>query len=781
MKKEFWGIILCFVAITSLFFYKSLTKGFVPFPADVLVNEYQPWRSTSYLGFAPASIPHKAQYPDTVRQIYPWKTAALDMLKQKKLPLWNPYNFSGSPLLANFQSATLYPLNIFFAFTSQIQGWSILVAFQPLLAAIATYFFARSVGVGILGSILSGISFGFSGFMAVWLEYNTVGQVIAWLPLILLSIEALKKKLQTRWVMVFCLSITSALLAGHPQVFGYMYLFSLLYLVSRVQDSKKKIFLGIVSVIGIGIAGIQLLPGIELITLAARSPHDFGQLFHGILIQPWQFISLIFPNFFGNPATRTYWLDDTFLGKVTTIGLVPLFFLPAIFRRKEPIVRFFLWSTLSVGVLISANPVSYILYRLPLPLVSSSSPTLMSFLLAFCISILCGFGLDHWIREKHSIQKLVKRTIQVTIIVGLFFLSARLPQVATHGAVIERAVLYGAGIAGATLMFFWIAITKPAWMKAAVIGMLLLHIADLFIFFHRFNAFIPSALVYPEHEVTTFLRDHNGLRYWGYGTAAIPANLATQFKGLSPEGYDPLYPKWYGEFVYSYTQGALLNSFSNSTRSDAAIASGFGAEGLSDSRKNKVLDALSVGYILDRTENGSTEVTFPSIRYESAYNTGDWHIFKNKAAAPHAYLADIVMSYTDKEDFAKKFFAPSYNPAVSVLLATIPTEIPMSSTPALATITEYQSDMVKIQTQSTAPKILVLTDTYYPGWNATVDGKPVKILQANWTQRAVVVPQGTHTITMIYAPESVRVGSILSMISIGLLGLALILQKKHRI
>lgn len=779
--KEFLGVIGLLLFLTGIFFYKTVTRQLVPFPADVLVNEYQPWRSTSYLGFAPAAIPHKAQYPDTVRQIYPWKTLSLEILKSGKLPLWNPYNFSGTPLLANFQSAVLYPLNLIYMFTTQISGWSILVALQPLLATIFTYFFIRSIGVGVLGSLLASISFGFGGFMTVWLEYNTVGHVILWLPLILLAIEKLNKRFSPSWIAILALAHTFALLAGHPQIYGYLFIFSLFYIHGRGKNWPSKIWLTIISLLGIGIASLQVIPGIELIKLSARSPHDFHQFFTGILIQPWQFIAMVFPNFFGNPATRTYWLNDTFLGKVTTIGIVPLFFLPGIFRRFDRIVRWFFVASITIVILISANPISYLFYKLPLPIISSSSPTLMAYLLAFCMSILCGLGLDYWISEKHSVKKLIKRTIQLTLLLIIFFLSSKIPSLQTHAAVITRAVIYGSIVSAATLGLFWIAIIKPKLLKAAVVLMLVVHVADLFIFFQRFNPFIPSSLVFPTHEITTFIKKHTDARYWGYGTAAIPANLATQFEGFSPEGYDPLYPKWYGEFIYSYTNGTLLKTFTNSTRSDAAIISGFGSNGLSDAKKNKILAALSVGYILDRTENGSTQETFPSNMFQAAYQKGEWHIFKSLIFAPRAFLAETVQTYKNEVDFSEKFFSTSFDPTRSVLLPALPMKLSKNTATGSAIITNYKTDSVSILTKSNATKILVLTDTYYPGWIAKIDGKPSEIIRANWTQRALLVPAGTHTVTFHYEPQSVRVGFVLSMISIGLLILVITSRPKHNV
>jgi len=118
--------VLILLVITILFFYKTFFLGLLPFPGDLLISEYQPWKSYSYLGYNPGSYPSKKQYFDTLRQIYPWRTFVNHELKQGKIPLWNPYNFSGQPLLANLQSQVFYPLTVFYFVFAQPIAWSIL-------------------------------------------------------------------------------------------------------------------------------------------------------------------------------------------------------------------------------------------------------------------------------------------------------------------------------------------------------------------------------------------------------------------------------------------------------------------------------------------------------------------------------------------------------------------------------------------------------------------------------------------------------------------------------
>ena len=769
-KKEIGLIVFIFLVVTGLFFYKTIGRGWVPFPGDLLIAEYKPWQAGSYLGYTPGSYPHKAQYPDTLRQLYPWRTQAISQWKEGQVPLWNPYNFSGTPLLANFQSTALYPLNLIYAAVSDIDAWSVLVFLQPLLAALFTYFYSRAIKLSSLAGTLAALSFGFSGFMSVWLEYNTVGHVILWLPLLLLAIEHLNTKQGVLWQCIFAGSITMSLLAGHPQVAAYTLLFVAVYAAFRLP-AKLRPFTALLALLGVGMAAVQLVPGIELITHAARSPHEFTALFEKILIQPVQLLALPFPNIFGNPATRTYMLTDTFFGKVTSIGLLPLFFLLSTLRTKNTLARFYLIAAGSVLLLITANPLTYVVYQIPIPLITSSSPTLMSFLFAFSLSIAAAFGMDYWIRDRHSVRKLIIRAAQLLGIIAAVYLWQKNP-------VALRALIYSGGVSAAILGIWYVAIRYPKWMQFAMAAVLLVHAADLFMFFTRFNPFVPKELVYPHHPIVNELRDKGAARYWGYGTAALPSNFATQLSLYSPEGYDPLYPKWYGELVHGSKDGRIPESFDTTTRSDATIAPGFGEEGFANPFRKRVLDALSVQFILDRPENGSTQQTFPPHTYQNIYSAQDWNILENTTAAAKAFLTTDIQTYETRSDFETKFFDPAFDPSAQVLLPALPQLTYPLDQNGTATVTSYTENEIAIVTNSNSPAVLVVTDTYYPGWKATIDGNDTQILRANWTLRAAAVPQGEHTVIMRYEPVSFTVGKIISIISFIILCVGIFLRSR---
>src|SRR6266567_610194 len=171
-KRNFLPFILFFI-IVAFFFRPFLLQGKLPIPSDTIVGLYHPFRDF-YAKDYPRGIPYKNfLITDPVRQQYPWRFLAIEQEKAGKLPLWNPYNLSGTPLLANFQSAPFYPLNILFFVFPFSFSWSLLVFLEPLLAGVFLYCYLRRMRLSSPASLFGGISFAFSGFSVAWMEWGT--------------------------------------------------------------------------------------------------------------------------------------------------------------------------------------------------------------------------------------------------------------------------------------------------------------------------------------------------------------------------------------------------------------------------------------------------------------------------------------------------------------------------------------------------------------------------------------------------------------------------------
>src|SRR3989344_2166649 len=233
MKK----IIPLFVisVVVLLFFWQVFIKSLLPIPSDTIVGLYYPFRDI-YSKTNPNGVPFKNfLITDPVRQQYPWRNLSINSLKDIRLPLWNPYNLAGTPLLANFQSAVFYPFNFLFFLASFPFAWTVLIILQPLLAGIFLFLYLRNLRLNRAAGIFGAITFSLSGFFIAWLTWGTVLHSALWLPLILLSIDKIfnhfidnqklsiknqlskiniKNKKLLIWSFIFVFSLTSSFFAG---------------------------------------------------------------------------------------------------------------------------------------------------------------------------------------------------------------------------------------------------------------------------------------------------------------------------------------------------------------------------------------------------------------------------------------------------------------------------------------------------------------------------------------------------------------------------------------
>jgi hypothetical protein len=121
---------------------------------------------------------------------------------------------------------------------------------------------------------------------------------------------------------------------------------------------------------------------------------------------------------------------------------------------------------------------------------------------------------------------------------------------------------------------------------------------------------------------------------------------------------------------------------------------------------------------------------------------------------------------------------PGFDPTAEVLLET-PTlnlQSPVLNSQSLAL--QDTPNRVTIRASLDAPGYLVLADTWYPGWRATVDGEPTDSLRANHAFRAVWLEAGEHTVEMVYRPTSVLVGGVISLAALALLAVGLLLTRR---
>ncbi len=226
----------------------------------------------------PPQTPWDALVWDGIAQYYPWRQFAAESLRAGHVPLWNPYQFCGTPFVANGQSAVFYPLSLLFWIlpTALAFAWS---AWLHLLLAgwFAYLFLRRAAGLGRLGALGGAMVWQGNSFTIAWLHLPTTLCTLTWLPLVLLLCDRALLTGRMRYALAAGCALRPGYLGGHPRLL-YVGLLTVAYVLTpslRAACRRRPFALLLTAIIlatvSFGLAAVQLLPHPQL--LASHPPH----------------------------------------------------------------------------------------------------------------------------------------------------------------------------------------------------------------------------------------------------------------------------------------------------------------------------------------------------------------------------------------------------------------------------------------------------------------------------------------------------------------------------
>lgn len=770
MKKllnRTWPIILL-AFVWLIFAAPYFIQNKTPFPATFQINRFAPW--SSYEKFW-QPVKNDAM-PDIVGQIYPWRIHSVESLKKGQIPLWNPYSFSGTPHLANYQSAALSPFNFLFFVFSNKDAWTILILLQPLLAAFFTFLFAKSLKLGDIGALIASVSFMFCGFMTTWMGYGTLGYAILFLPFALFSIQKFFQTKKIIYLSFISLSVLLSFPSGHFQTSLYFLIFTLAFILFKFFQTKdKKALISTLIFISLGllISAPQIIPSIELYLNSVRS-----NIFQKVEAIPlFHFPTIFAPDFFGNPVTRNNPITH-YAEWASYTGVLTIFFaIYAAFKIKNKLILFF--SAAAIFSLLAAFDTSFLdfLINLKIPVISASSAGRIIVLFSFSIAILSGFGIEKIIedlKKKQAKFYLIYSLLFVFIFIALFIFSnnfdAKISSVAKRNLIFPFLIfVLGAG------SIFLIRLNKK--LLPIIMGALLILVTfDMLRFATKWQPFDPKDLIFPDAPIISFFSKisgpHRVIGNFGTGEVSVYYHLP------SPEGYDPLYITRYGEFLSTVGSGGITIPARSGVK--------FEASGL---YSKKAIDLLGIKYILFKKQDIGKVWGFPFSYYEDGkfkkvLEDKKYQIYENVSVFPRAYFVKDYTVETTEQKIIDKMFNRNFNLRESAILEKDP-KIRAKNANGLAEIKKYEGSTVVIETKSNFPQVLILTDNYYPGWVARIDGVKTEIIRADFTFRAVSVPAGIHSVTFSYEPESFKIGIYLALLgAIGGIG-SLIVGKLRKL
>lgn len=372
---------------------------------------------------------------DSFLYFYPYKAYVAQALSAGRLPLWNPHLFMGVPLLANMQTAVLYPLNWPFLSLSPPKQVAASIALHVALAGWGTHFYARrSLRLGWFASLTAAIVFALGGFVGAQAEHINQLNVMAWLPWTFLLLDvAVGNRRRLTPVLGLGLVMAMMILAGHAQATYICWVGLGFYAIaggrrkarspgSQVQDRHRLAALGsylrsrlpylLALAIAVGVAillsAMQILPTWELSRLSVRSGGLSYREAAAFSLRPWQLHHSLLPPF-GSDLSQVF--GEAYSEYVAYVGVFGLSLAAwGVVRgwRRLPSVRFFtLFSASGLFLGIGGfNPVYYALYLIIPGFNLFRVPARWMLFYAFGIAVLAGIGMNQISNAKYQISNM---------------------------------------------------------------------------------------------------------------------------------------------------------------------------------------------------------------------------------------------------------------------------------------------------------------------------------------------------------------------------------------
>lgn len=747
-------------------------------------------------------------------QFYPWRQLAVEQIRSGHWPLWNPYLGAGTPLAANLQTAAFYPLNALFLLmpVERAFGWEL--ALHVMLAGLFAYYLGRALGMDRFGALITGLTYGMGGYLVARWVFPSMVYAIAWLPLLLALTEKIvsrpRVKAHTwRYTALLALTIALQLLAGHAQTSFYSLLIMATFALWRAYQERRN---GIVRsawpvtpalLWGLALAAIQLLPTAELTAHSQRagtlSDLQFAQ---ELSFWPWRLITLLAPDFFGNPARGEYWAYGTYWEEAAFVGVLPLLLAVLALARwrrrrgngrtanggKDPapktdalrLAPFFVLLSLAAVLLALGNhtPIYPILFRYVPGFGLFQAPARLMIGYALGVSVLAGTGAQA--ATDIRITPRLRTALTVAILAGLgVALAGALAALALPGihasfsgsmirlgvtAALAAGLLLGRPAASGQSQTARLRLKRGQWQTAAAA----LIAADLLAFAWGLAPGADPAVYQAPVATDQFLQSQPP------GRVAVLSPYAQevyeQYVSLRSFGpADPAYLQGLRESLLPNLNASLhlpgVGNYDPLTLRlyhdlwDRAAANRDGPpEAALQGESQAALNLLGARYLVS-----DDDLPLPTI-----YDAGP-RIYRNDTALPAAFVVSGARVIEDEETRLAALLDPAFDPRAEVLLTRSPSAaLPRSDQEqaglpqAEPSVSRPGPDQVVIQVEMAQPGYLVLIDSYYPGWQATADGQTAEILTADHAFRAVALEAGEHMVVLKYRPLSFRAGAWIS-------------------
>lgn len=763
-------------------------------------------------------------YRDILNFHYPLRKVLIDAYGRWELPLWNPFVSLGQPMLANPNYMAFYPTNLLHLFLPFHYAFKLHFILHPLLAGTGMYFLCRRLGLSVLAAFGGALGYQFSGTVISFLNLYNVVPGVAFLPWLGWAFLGAVAHRSARRTLLYGALLALQVLALEPLIFlGHLWMLAGLSIYSVLESADRRAAVKAVlraaiggGIFAAGLSAVQVLPTLELLPLSVRAAYDFQAMLWSM--HPLDLLNCLIPNLFGDPYTidhSTYWgeafhdgregyLVSYFLGSCM---LLLALLAPASGKRY---LKYTAAGMAGLGILLalgSSTPFYETLLR-SLPFGGMGRYPSKYFLVAtFSICLLAALGLETlidrpqerrrraWMRAAALGGLALSAALLIIWLVSLHdpsllerWVTAALPPDSLRtkklpwiASALAKSILSSAAFLGLSSL---LVLLRRSW-KNGVLGaalLLFLALAELVPANIRLSplisdeamGFVPDVYRYVETKLPKEA-------YRALSMLVLdPAPRVAIHASRNSSAWLTLLDRWVARSYFGISQGIQysLNDPVDNLGTQESEQLRLACRRLPDDARLEAARRLNAKLILS-----VRDLEHDGLRRLASFETPSDQILRLywlEQAAPRAYFVAQAETVRSHEEALARFLSPGFSWDKKVILEG---GTPGDSTaePASGSVSLERSGASRISCRVAAGSAgyLVLLDSYYPGWEAYVDGVRSEVMRANYAFRAVRVPAGNHEVVFRFRSRSFSIGALVTLASLsgGLIMLAV--QKRQ--
>jgi len=667
--------------------------------------------------------------------------------------LWTPYGFFGMPYAANPQSEAFYPFTFFFRLFRVERGLVYYIVFHHLLFLSTLYLALRKLGFGLETGLICAIGFSFGGFMCSLTMLIVLLSTIAWFPIIIILLSGALEKNWMRLGLLAAVPVALQVLAGEIEIAALSWLLALMAVALGPRASGRKglwkipaaLALGLI--FGAALSAFQLALTLQMIPLSNRAGGFFLQ--EALEWSFWapQIKSIFIPNYIISPScfgtgNGHFWglgfFSDFsyFLSFYVGIALVVLAWWAFAGRHKPQSLFWIGFGLFSLAMTMGEQLPLYNFFFWLIPgFKLMRLPVKFYFLFNFSLLMLAGFGFEALSPKRRTIPAVIFLALAVLLGLYLVLLPLDLNKFGDQYELARNQFFLRSIVK--TLFFLFASLGIIFFSRAqnkfrAGILLALLCWLDLFQAHRYFNPAADQKIYQGDFTIRHFVNENRG--------RSFPARVLPLSKNEKSWTLGPL-----TDPLVKYT--TMVNGL------ESMMPIFFGIDGYRAYSSFHIEDILNFNELIYKQGHRGRRVLLARAGVEYVFYR-DRGFVPLIGTFPRASIYYHAMGVN--KSLARDLWPDAnFTAAQTLLLEGASVESATNRTiewSEPAKIISYENEKVAVEANARKSGWLLLLDTYYPGWKATVDGKPAPIYRADGFFRAVPVSAGRHLITFHYFP-----------------------------